>query len=150
MKGWSIVLTSIAAVTFVVALEAAPPPEITKTGMTWRQVALADGEQLYAELCAVCHGQEARGDGPAAVALKVATPDLTLLAKRNDGVYPFDDVERAISGEAEIAAHGTLEMPVWGKAFVDLRPDHTPVKRWAFARLRIYDLAAYLETLQAE
>ena len=56
----------------------------------------------------------------------------------------------AIRGEGEIVAHGTRQMPIWGSAFTDLRPDQKPAQRAAFARLRIYDLTTYLESLQQQ
>ncbi len=148
MKRWPIILTVIATLAVVLAVEAAPPPRITEAPLTWKSLALGDGEQLYGELCAVCHGVEAKGDGPAAPALRAVTPDLTLMAKSNDGVFPFEEVQRAIRGEGEIVAHGSRQMPIWGTAFSDLRPDQKPAQRVAFAKLRIYDLTAYLESLQ--
>ena len=35
-----------------------------------------DGKSLYQEFCAVCHGKDARGNGPASSALKVSPGDL--------------------------------------------------------------------------
>ena len=46
------------------------------------------GGELYGELCAVCHGKSGKGDGPAAGALKKSTPDLTVLASNNGGIFP--------------------------------------------------------------
>jgi mono/diheme cytochrome c family protein len=121
---------------------------IEEAPLTWKQAALGDGEQLYAELCAVCHGVDGTGGGPAAVALKAAVPDLTTLSAGNDGVFPAKSVQKAITGEAGIASHGTLEMPIWGRAFADVRPDVKPVRREAFSKQRIYNLTTYLESLQ--
>ena len=44
----------------------------------------------------------------------------------------------------------TQEMPIWGAAFEDLRPDIKPSHREAFARLRVHNLMVYLETVQAD
>jgi mono/diheme cytochrome c family protein len=140
-------LLAVLAVGFAVAEE--PVPTITEEPLTWKTLAIGDGEQLYGELCAVCHGDQGKGDGPAAPALRAVTPDLTMLAAKNDGVYPFDEVQRAINGEGQIIAHGSRQMPIWGTAFTDVRLDRKPAQRKAFARLRIYDLATYLETIQA-
>src|SRR2546430_1308318 len=60
-----------------------------------------EGNDLYRAYCASCHGISAHGDGPAAPALKAKVPDLTLIAKRNHGVFPSSRVTRTISG-AEI------------------------------------------------
>jgi len=38
---------------------------VKEAPLTWQQAALTDGEELYVELCAVCHGNGAKGDGPA-------------------------------------------------------------------------------------
>ena len=148
MKRWSIVLVSIAILAVAIAVAEEPPPKIVDAPLEWKTLALGDGEQLYGELCAVCHGVGAKGDGPAAPALRAEVPDLTLLAMKNDGAYPFDEVQRSISGEGEIVAHGTRQMPIWGTAFSDVRLDRKPAQRRAFARLRIYHLAQYIESLQ--
>lgn len=37
------------------------------------------GKEMFKTYCATCHGEDARGHGPATAALKVAPPDLTLL-----------------------------------------------------------------------
>ena len=47
------------------------------------------GPQLYAAYRAVCHGKDARGNGPMAKQLKAKVPDLTNIAKRNGGEFPF-------------------------------------------------------------
>jgi mono/diheme cytochrome c family protein len=43
------------------------------------------GQQAYMVACAVCHGESAMGDGPFAPLLNIQTPNLTTLAKANDG-----------------------------------------------------------------
>jgi mono/diheme cytochrome c family protein len=148
MRRWPIILAGFATLAVVLAVEAEQPPIITDAPLTWKTLALGDGEQLYGELCAVCHGTNGKGDGPAAPALRAVTPDLTLLATKNEGVFPFDEVQKAISGAGEIVAHGSRQMPIWGVAFTDVRYDRKPAQRQAFARLRIYDLATYLESIQ--
>lgn len=54
-----------------------------------------DGRQLYLQLCAGCHGQEATG-GAALEA--VAPPDLTAIAERRDLVWPILEVMSIIDG----------------------------------------------------
>lgn len=144
-------LLTLAALALV--LSAAPlfaETEVEQAPITWQQAALADGEALYAELCASCHGLAGKGDGPAAPALKVQLSDLTLLAAANGGEFPADRVERAITGGLGVAAHGSAEMPVWGKVFESLKPGQKPVQRWDFARTRIYNLTEYLREMQVE
>jgi hypothetical protein len=55
-----------------------------------------------------------QGDGFISAVLKVPPPDLTLLAKKNDGIFPIAAVDEIIDGRLLIAAHGNREMPVWG------------------------------------
>ena len=124
--------------------------EVKRAPLTWQQAALTDGEQLYLELCAVCHGKGGMGDGPAATALKSDVPDLTGLAARNDGQFPRQEVEDSIAGKSRAVSHGTIDMPIWGQAFEDVRPDWKPFRRKALARQRIYNLTEYLATIQAE
>jgi mono/diheme cytochrome c family protein len=79
---------------------------------------IAAGEIEYQRHCATCHGMDARGDGPLAKYLTVKPADLTQLAKKNGGEFPFWQTYRIIDGRDEIRAHGTREMPVWGQRFL--------------------------------
>ena len=136
-------------VALVPMLTAQQDATITPEPLKWTEVMVSDGEALYAELCAVCHGMDAKGQGPAASALAVPVPDLTMLALGYDGIYPLEAVKKAISRETGMLAHGTLEMPIWGRVLEDARPEYKPARREAFASLRIHNLAIYLESLQA-
>lgn len=75
------------------------------------------GKPLFNQHCASCHGRDARGDGPTARALRAAPPDLTAIAKRNNGEFPTGEIMKKIDGRLGIDAHGTREMPVWGATF---------------------------------
>ena len=78
---------------------------------------ILSGEKLYKQDCAVCHGNDLKGNGPAQPPFKDVPPDLTTLAKRHRGKFPekyFDDVLR---NGVVIPAHGTPEMPTWGADF---------------------------------
>ena len=78
---------------------------------------IPSGEKLYKQDCAVCHGNDLKGNGPAPPPFKDVPPDLTTLAKRHGGKFPekyFDDVLR---NGVVIPAHGTPEMPTWGADF---------------------------------
>lgn len=77
------------------------------------QDALA-GRALYAEFCAVCHGESLRGDGPMAEALTIPPPDLTQLS--GAGAFPLVAVAAQIDGRDPLAAHGG-EMPLFGDWF---------------------------------
>ncbi len=76
------------------------------------------GKREYRSSCAACHGPDAKGDGPVRKNLKTPPTDLTVLAKNNNGVFPFDRVYEIIDGRnSTISSHGTREMPVWGYRF---------------------------------
>ena len=149
MRRASVVLAALAVAAFAFTVTA-DQPQLEEKPLTWTQAATGDAQTLYVELCASCHGVDATGNGPAAEALVGPVPDLTLLARDNGGVYPAEEVHKAISGETRIVAHGTPDMPVWGKAFEDVRPDHKPARRFTFARQRIGELVNYLESLQVQ
>ena len=72
------------------------------------------GKTAYLSSCAPCHGVDGKGDGFISAVLKVPPSDLTVLAKRNDGVFPIAAVNEIIDGRLLIAAHGNREMPIWG------------------------------------
>ena len=48
----------------------------------------ASGQEMFASYCAVCHGANATGNGPAQSALKIPATDLTTLSEKNGGKYP--------------------------------------------------------------
>jgi mono/diheme cytochrome c family protein len=72
------------------------------------------GRLAFESMCATCHGTNARGNGPSAKQLTVAPPDLTVLARQNNGVLPITTVYEIIDGRKVIESHGTREMPIWG------------------------------------
>ena len=75
------------------------------------------GKTEYQSSCAACHGVDAKGDGPFSKNLKTAPADLTILAKKNNGVFPVNTVYKIIDGRSSISSHGTREMPIWGYQF---------------------------------
>ena len=80
-------------------------------------VAGAGGRATFETYCATCHGTSAKGDGPLASSLTKRPADLTLLAKRNGGVFSPDQGARIIDGRDPGRGHGGGNMPVWGDAF---------------------------------
>ena len=103
------------------------------------------GAAMYKQYCAVCHGTSGKGDGPAVPALKTPPPDLTTLAKRNNGKYPDDRVTSVLKFGTKTPAHGSADMPIWGPAFQSLKPGDT-----AIVALRIANVSSYIKTLQAK
>jgi mono/diheme cytochrome c family protein len=121
----------------------APPPPIQPEQR--RLISSLEGSDLYQAYCAVCHGNDAKGGGPMARALRVPPSDLTRIAVHSGGIFPTQRVERIISGESEVATgHGTREMPLWGPVFSQVAWDQD------LGRVRIDNLAKYLEKLQTK
>ena len=76
------------------------------------------GRTEYQSSCAACHGIDGKGSGPVSKELKTPPADLTVLAKNNNGVFPYDTVYQMIDGRnSTVVAHGTREMPIWGYRF---------------------------------
>ena len=105
----------------------------------------ASGQEMYTAYCAVCHGKDGTGNGPAAEALKVPPTNLTSLAKNNGGKYPSLKVAASIRGESQTPAHGTAEMPVWGHLFHSMSNGHE-----SEVQQRVANLSSYIEGLQAK
>ncbi len=103
----------------------------------------ASGKEMYISYCAVCHGTEGKGNGPAASALNTPPADLAALSRNNGGKFPSLKVSQAIRGDANVVAHGTKEMPVWGALFRDLSQGHE-----GEVQQRINNLTKYIESLQ--
>ncbi len=101
------------------------------------------GKEMFTSYCASCHGKDAKGNGPAAGALKQAPADLTSLAKRHGGKYPADEVTSVLRGQATLMAHGDQEMPVWGPVFWKMSQGHEEQ-----VQMRIANLNKYVESLQ--
>ncbi len=72
------------------------------------------GKSEFQSSCATCHGTDGKGKGPLSEQLRVAPADLTMLAKKNNGVFPVSAVYETIYGIRRIIAHGPPDMPIWG------------------------------------
>jgi mono/diheme cytochrome c family protein len=105
----------------------------------------ASGKEMFTTYCAVCHGTDGKGGGPAASALKVAPADLTVLSKNNGGKFPALKVTSDIRGESDLPAHGSKEMPVWGGLFWSMSRGHE-----GEVQQRVANLTHYVESLQAK
>lgn len=100
------------------------------------------GAGMYRLYCAVCHGKDARGDGPAASALKVPPPDLTKLTRRHDGKFPDAYVSDVLRNGVKTPAHGSVQMPIWGPLF-----GSTGGTDPALVSMRIANLTTYIKSL---
>ena len=109
------------------------------------------GKKEYDLHCGICHGGDAKGNGVFDARLKIVPPDLTVLAKKNGGVFPAERISSVIDGRGEIASHGPRDMPIWGmrysvdaaKQFVDF-----PYAEEAYIRARVLQLMDYLYRIQ--
>jgi mono/diheme cytochrome c family protein len=105
----------------------------------------ASGKEMFNSYCAVCHGTDGKGGGPAASALKTPPADLTMLGKNNGGKFPAMKVSSTINGTSDLAAHGSKDMPVWGPLFRGMSGGHD-----AEVQQRVANLTKYVESLQVK
>jgi putative copper resistance protein D len=107
----------------------------------------ASGEKMFNAYCAVCHGKDGKGNGPAVPALKVPPPDLTTLAQRHDGKFPTDYVGDLLrNGIEDVKAHGSKDMPIWGPLFGSISGGVASPQ----TQQRIHNVTEYIESLQAK
>ena len=129
----SVALTSAAAVGYAGALADAPQL----------------GQDHYEAKCAVCHGADGKGNGPVANMLTKKPSDLTMMAKNNNGTFPFWAAYEIVDGRSGVGAHGTREMPVWGKEFYQSSRGGSPgISTETIVRGQIMELLIYLRSLQ--
>jgi mono/diheme cytochrome c family protein len=79
--------------------------------------AVGVGRDVFVRYCGACHGEDGRGDGPAAAVLQPPPADLTRIAQRRGGHFPVAEITAYIDGRRGVRAHGSPEMPVWGERF---------------------------------
>jgi mono/diheme cytochrome c family protein len=102
------------------------------------------GSAVFRTYCAVCHGSAGKSDGPLADSLRIRPPDLTLLAKKNRGTFPRDQVLRIVDGRKPVKGHGGTDMPVWGDAFQEARDGYSE----AAVKAKIEAVVGHIETIQ--
>lgn len=103
------------------------------------------GWKIYHVKCAVCHGEDGTGNGPMKEVLIKPPADLTQISKRYGGDFPFWEIYEFIDGRKAPLAHGTREMPVWGKEFAK-EAAGTPEEVLIKGRIRA--LLTYLQSIQ--
>ena len=134
-----------AVVAFALAVTAQDQPQKVIKHVPVKSTSAASGPEMYKTYCAVCHGLDGKGNGPAAEALKVPPTDLTTLSQKNDGKFPALKVASSIRGDANIPAHGTKDMPVWGRLFWSMSGGHQ-----SEVQQRVANLTSHIESLQAK
>lgn len=140
---------SVAAILVVISVFAAAQ-QTSETAPTVKHVPITNapsnsGKEMFVSYCAVCHGKDAKGNGPAASAMKTPPTDLTALAQKNGGKYPAPHVAAVIKGQAITPSHGSEDMPIWGPLFSSISQGHE-----AQVQQRITNLVSYIGTLQAK
>lgn len=104
---------------------------------------LGSGRAAYLSYCASCHGPDGTGGGPVAESLETPLPDLTRLTDAK-GEFAESRVWTSIDGTHAASAHGTREMPVWGKALA--KQGRKRGEGWA--QVEIWTLIEYLKSIQ--
>lgn len=138
----ALILVTISAI--AVAQTATQTPPIVKH-VPITNAPSNSGKDMFHSYCAVCHGTDGKGNGPAAQAMKVPPADLTALAQKNGGKYPAAHVGSVIRGQATLPSHGTEDMPVWGRLFSSISQGHE-----SQIQQRVANLVEYVGTLQAK
>lgn len=109
---------------------------------------VVEGEELFLDYCATCHGVDGAGNGPMAPAMSLQPTNLTLLQAGDDGVFPTLRVVMRIDGREPLVSHGS-PMPVFGDFFegqgVALK---TAAGQPIMTSQPIVDLVAWLRSIQ--
>src|SRR5947208_1359608 len=103
MRNFGVRILFIVGVATTVAFAADQAPKVKAVPV--KLSGSIDGAELFREHCAVCHGIDAKGNGPAAAALKKHPADLTQISRKNGGKFPELAVLGKIRG-GEIMEHG--------------------------------------------
>jgi mono/diheme cytochrome c family protein len=124
---------------------------------------VAQGQKLYTKYCASCHGPGGKGDGPQAASTTPKASDLTQIAKRNGGKFPFYEVMLLIEGRRPTSqnadaslpglpkAHGDPKMPAWGEVFSRQEMSQgTSLDLQLQTTGKIMEITEYLQSIQAK
>jgi mono/diheme cytochrome c family protein len=126
---------------------------LANTSTALAQADVDFGKREYMANCAVCHGTAGNGAGYYEGFLKQKPTDLTLLAKRNGGIFPYQSVYEVIDGRRQVAAHGSRDMPVWGDDYYAKGATYETTGVFnpeTYVRARILSLVDYLYRIQAQ
>jgi mono/diheme cytochrome c family protein len=143
---WTMLL--VAAALGAAPAAADPPGPGDAGGLRAQNLLTRLGEEQFLRYCAACHGEDGRGHGPAASALMKPPADLTRIAARRGGQFPDAEIAQYIDGRFEVTAHGSREMPIWGRRLADPIAEDTTGEE--VARGRIDLLVEYLRTIQVK
>jgi mono/diheme cytochrome c family protein len=144
-KYLSVALLAALSSTALLAISQQPTaPKIKEVPI--RPTSVTSGQEMYTTYCAVCHGRDGKGMGPAATALKTPPPDLTMLSKKNGGKFPADHVASVLRFGTTEPAHGSAEMPIWADLMHTLHPGEP--KGGMLVQQRVKNLTDYLQQMQ--
>ena len=105
----------------------------------------ARGYAEYQQYCASCHGVWADGEGLLKPVLTVAPTNLRTLEQRHGSPFPRERILEYIDGRRPVIAHGSREMPVWGRRLDENVDTSVPDMRKRSMMMVIID---YLEAIQ--
>lgn len=137
------ILVMISALAVAQQSPAQSSPEVRHVPIT--NTPSNSGKEMFNSYCAVCHGTDGKGNGPAASAMKTPPTNLTVLSKNEGGKYPAAHVAAVIRGQANTPSHGSQDMPVWGPLFSSISQGHD-----SQVQQRVANLVTYIEGLQAK
>ena len=138
---YGVLFTTLLFVICAVSAKAWPAPDDTLPTNY-----VPPGKVMYKEYCAVCHGDDGKGHGPFAPTLKVPPANLSTLAKRHGGKFPYDYVSGVLLfGPQPTVLHGSADMPTWGPIFQYFDKNNERA-----VQQRIKNLCSYLASLQEE
>lgn len=122
---------------------------VLQAGAACSEEQMSYGETEYLYSCAPCHGLQGKGDGALADDLKKKPANLTVLAEKNGGEFPYYKVFAVIDGRYVVPGHGDREMPIWGRQFVEEDAKmYGPKGGEMLAQERIHKLTEYVSSLQ--
>jgi len=101
----------------------------------------ARGSDEYVRYCGACHGEVADGKGPVANVLSPRPPALTELDEKF-GSPLGTRLVAYVMGTTMPRAHGTSDMPVWGRNLKEPDGDDTQAVR------TIWRIVNYLDSVQ--
>jgi len=104
------------------------------------------GKAMYLRYCGACHGPGGKGDGVVSGLMRPRPSDLTQIAKKAGGEFPFMQTLQSIDGTKTIRAHGDPDMPVWGEIFRDQTA--ASVDRRAAVQGKLLLITDYLRSIQ--
>lgn len=105
------------------------------------------GYAEYQQYCAVCHGVWADGEGLIKPVLTEAPTNLRTLTERHGSPLPRERIAGYIDGRIPVLAHGSKEMPVWGKRLDEGVHSVMPDQR---KRSQVMVIVDYLQAIQDE